>query len=269
MPRQIWLPVLFLGLTLACSARDFEPFAGPQPIAVLLLETPSAPIMGAETPRIAIYENGEVIFYHQGSNPQKDPYFYAEMSFPAMSEVLRQLKTVTNLPGLKSSYNASNSPELGAALFYLRAGGKTVVTSVYGLRPENMGTNAGELPAGRVPEALRNLYRYLLTVQFIPGRLWRPAYEEAMIWPYEDNADGLIHWPKDWPDLKSGQTIKRDSGYSIFLDASLRDDLKHFLSGKKDNHAVEIDGQKWTVASRPVFPSEPIWRKAFSNIGGS
>jgi hypothetical protein len=46
----------------------------------------------------------------------------------------------------------------------------------------------------------------------------------------------------------------------------MRDDLKQFLAAAKAKTAVEIDDRKWSVASRPVFPSEPVWRKAFSGL---
>ena len=119
---------------------------------------------------------------------------------------------------------------------------------------------------GKLPDQLCQLYHYLLTVDFTETRLWKPAYVEAMIWPLDDAPDGLIQWPKTWPDLNSDRAVQRKSGYSIFLDGSMRDELKDFLAGEKEKGAVEIDGRKWTVASRPVFPSEPVWRKAFSKI---
>ena len=81
MTYWTWLPA-FLCLAALCSAKDIEPFAGPKPIAVMLQENPWAAVMGAETPRIAIYENGDVI-YSRDSTPQKPgTYFYAELGVP-------------------------------------------------------------------------------------------------------------------------------------------------------------------------------------------
>jgi len=263
MTYWTWLPV-FLGLTAIGSAKPIEPFAGPQPIAVMLQENPSAPVVGAETPRIAIYENGDVIYSRGGPGPKQDTYFYAELSFPALADVIGHLKPVTDLKKLKSTYSLSGGG--GATLFYLRVDNKTVVTSVHGLRPQDDRVDFQGRGIDKIPVELRQLYHYLLTVDFNPTRPWHPIYVEAMIWPFEGDPDKLLRWPKDWPDLDSDRAIKRKSGYSIFLDGSKRDDLKQFLAGEKEKDAVLIDGRKWTASSRSVFPSEPVWRKAFSNV---
>jgi len=254
----------FLSLTAVCSAKDFEPFAGPQPMAVLLQEKPWAPIMGAETPRIVIYSNGDII-YSRGSGDDQ-VYFYAEMSYPVLARVTDHLTPLTNVTNLKPRYSVTGATDQGAALFYLHVNGKEVVTSVYGLRPEddNGGPKARSL--SKLPPELRELYHYLLTVDFSESRPWHSAYAEAMIFPVEDTSGGVLHWPKAWPDLKSDRVIKRKEGYSIFLDGSMHDELKSFLSNEKKDGAVEIDGRNWSVASRSVFPSEPVWRKAFSSL---
>ena len=265
MTYWTWLPLL-LALTAVCSAKEIEPFAGPKPIAILLQENPWAAVMGAETPRIAIYENGEVI-YSRGDPAQKgSAYFYAELSFPALADVLNHLKPVADLKNLKPMYNLPDDNNQGASLFYLSVDGKVVVTSVYGLNPQDDREGFRVRTVGRIPDELRELYHYLLTIDFTESRPWRPAFVEAMIWPFEGDPDKTLVWPKAWPGLDSGRTKERKNGYSIFLDGSQRDELKDFLSGEKERDAVEINGKKWTVASRPAFPSEPVWRKAFSQI---
>ncbi len=265
MTYWTWLPI-FLILTAFCSAKDIEPFAGPKPIAVMLQENPLATVMGAETPRIAIYENGDVIYSRDGTPQKTGTYFYAELGVPALSAVIDQVKPVVDLKELKPMYNLSDDTNQGAVLFYLRVDNREVVTSVYGLHPQDDRDSFRVRTISKLPDQLRQLYHYLLTVDFTETRLWKPTYVEAMLFPFDDASDGLIQWPKAWPDLKSDRAVQRKSGYSIFLDGSMRDELKDFLAGEKEKGAVEIDGKKWTVASRPVFPSEPIWRKAFSKI---
>jgi hypothetical protein len=222
--------------------------------------------MGAETPRIAIYENGDVIYSRGTAATKNETYFYAELSFPAMAAIIDHLKTVTDLKKLKPMYSLPDGSNQGAVLFYLRVDHKEVVTSVYGLGPKDDLEGFRVRTIGRIPDPLRELYHYLLTVDFTESRPWRPAYVEAMIWPFDNANDGLLRWPKDWPDLNSDRAIKRQNGYSIFLDGSRRDALAEFLAKEKSKGAVEIDGRKWTADSRPVFPSEPIWRKAFARI---
>ena len=257
----------FICLNAVCSAKDFEPFAGPQPVAVLLQEKPWAAIMGAETPRMVIYDNGDVI-YSRGSGDEQT-YFFAEMSFPALASVTNHLAPVATLANLKPRYRVTGATDQGAALFYLHVNGKEVVTSVYGLRPEDDSGGPKARDLSKTPVELRQLYHYLLTVDFSESRPWHSTYAEAMIFPTDDVSGGLLHWPKSWPDLKSDRVIKRKEGYSIFLDGSMRDELKTFLAGEKKDGAVEIDGRNWSVASRSVFPSEPVWRRAFSTLEGN
>lgn len=56
--------LLVLPLFSACPtlAAGFDPFAGPKPLAVLIQSDPWAMVIGSDTPRVAIYENGRVIF---------------------------------------------------------------------------------------------------------------------------------------------------------------------------------------------------------------
>jgi hypothetical protein len=260
-----WTSLLFfLGFTAACSASDFQPFAGPQPVVVMLQENPWASVMGAETPRIAIYENGTVIYTRSA---KQETYFTAEMNFNALSDVMDHVKPVVDLKGLKPTYSLPDGSNQGATLFYLRVDNKVVVTSVYGLHPEDDRDGFRVRTLGKLPDELRELYHYLLTVEFTESRPWHSVYEEAMIWPFDGTPDKVLTWPKPWPGLDSDRTIKRkNGGFSIFLDGSQRDELKTFLSGEKEKDAVEISGREWTAASRSVFPSEPVWRKAFSSI---
>ena len=94
---------------------------------------------------------------------------------------------------------------------------------------------------------------------------WTPHYLEVMVWPYEYAPDTSIVWPKDWPGLNSKRSFKREDSYSIFLDGSVLPELQKFLRKEKEKGAVEIDGKKWAVSFRSVFPSEPVWRKALKN----
>jgi hypothetical protein len=84
-----------------------------------------------------------------------------------------------------------------------------------------------------------------------------------MIWPYEYAPDVSITWPKNWPGLDSKRAIKRGDSYSIFLDGIMFPELQKFLKTRKEKGAVKIGDKKWAVSFRYVFPSEPMWRKAF------
>src|SRR5918997_6945743 len=56
--------VVFLSLfgAFVAAAAEFDPFAGPKPPVVFIQTEPRAMVIGADTPRVAIYEDGEAIF---------------------------------------------------------------------------------------------------------------------------------------------------------------------------------------------------------------
>ncbi len=259
------LLVFFIGLSVCARAKDFQPFAGPQPLAVLVEEDPLAPVVGAETPHIAIYENGDVIYAREGSGKRGTTYFYAKLSYEALSAITAKLETVTDLPEIKPVYSVSESPDDGSALFYFHVDGRETVISVHGLNRQ--GEKAAH--SGNLPAAIRELYDYLWTLDFQEARRWHPVYVEAMVWPDDEAPGKSLPWPKSWPDLGSDRAITRGNGFSIFLDSSMQGDLEKFVSFANPDDAVEIDGRKWSLAWRPVFPSDPVWRKAFADVKGN
>jgi hypothetical protein len=86
-----------------------------------------------------------------------------------------------------------------------------------------------------------------------------------MIWGYEYAPDKSIYWPKNWPGLKSPNTLRRGDSYSIFLPGKEIPKLVDLLAKQKEKGAVEIDGKKWAVSIRYTFPSEPVWFNVFRN----
>ncbi len=258
--NQTWLILCLLSLLLPVRAGKVEPFAGPRPMAVLVQENPWASVVGAETPRIVVYENGDVIYTRDMPEEKKEFHFLARLDMNAMSAVKDHLRTVTNLSNLQRTYQLSESTGLGSSLFYLNVDNREVVVSVYGLHP---GGDATYVQTGRIPDPLRQLYNYLWTLQFAEARPWHSSYIETMIWPNDTSTEPAIVWPKDWPGLASDRALPRGDGYSIFLDGNRLGALKKFLATQKSKSAVEIDGRKWSLTWTPVFPSEPVWRKAF------
>lgn len=267
MKRFVTFAVAVISLSL-CAA-EFHPFDGPKPLAVLIQTDPWAMVMGADTPRIAVYEDGTVIFL-KGSKDGAS-YYYTKLSETAFSGFKKRLTPVFGLKDWKYLYslrpNVTDQPE---AMFYVRAGERELATRVYGLKITGTKLPAYTvLPGGRkpdsVPDELLELHSYLSSVEYPDSKEWSPKYVEVMIWPYEYAPDASIIWPKDWPALDSEHSLKRGDSYSIFLDGSVLPALQKFLQAGKERGAVEIGGKKWALSYRRVFPSEPIWRKAFQN----
>lgn len=66
MRLSLAILLLLAGFTL--RSADFNPFERSKPIAVLIQTDPWAMVIGADTPRIAVYEDGEMIFLKKSSN---------------------------------------------------------------------------------------------------------------------------------------------------------------------------------------------------------
>lgn len=48
-----------LSFATVCPAAEFKPFDGPKLMAVFIQSDPWATVVGADTPRVAVYESGE------------------------------------------------------------------------------------------------------------------------------------------------------------------------------------------------------------------
>lgn len=260
--------VATISLTGVCAAAEFDPFEGPKPIAVFIQSDPWAMVIGSDTPRVAIYENGDVIFAKKVNDGLA--YHHVTLDKDQLGKVSEQLKPVLALKALKRRYNirpnATDQPE---AMFYLRDGDREVATSVYGLMAA--GTELPgytEFPGGPKatvpPDELLKLHKWLCELDYQDSKQWTPKYVEVMLWDYSHAPEASIQWPRDWPSLNSDRAIKRGDSYSIFLDGSLLPKLREFLATQKEKGAVEIEGRKMAASYRFTFPGERAWRKAFT-----
>lgn len=275
MTKRVILTTLFgaiLALTspigrLNLCAAEFHPFAGSKPIAVLIQTNPWAMLMGADLPRVAVYEDRTVIFLRESMDQER--YYCRKLSDAEFVAFKKRLKPVMDLKKCKHFYSLcpdiTDQPD---TKFYLKDGEHELATRIYGLKVS--GTELPGytvLPSGhnpdRVPDELLELHKYLTSIDYPGSKAWTPRYVEVVIWPYEYAPEPSIVWPKAWPSLDSGRSIRHADQSSIFLDGSVLPALEAFLQTRKEKGAVEIGGKKWTAYPREVFPSEPIWRKAF------
>jgi hypothetical protein len=228
-------------------------------------------VIGADTPRVAVYEDGKVIFLKPSRKSVS--YYQKRLSETELSEFKKCLIPALGLKDWKHFYtlrpHVTDQPE---TMLYLRDGERELATTIYGLRASGtnlLRTPRTEFPGSRkpdsVPDGLLELHKYLCSIDYPGSEKWNPKYVEVMIWPYEYAPDSSIIWPKDWPGLDSERTKQRGDSYSIFLDGKRLPELLKFLRTCKEKGAVKIAGKKWAVSWRCVFPSEPVWMKAFEN----
>src|SRR5947209_3299522 len=249
------------------AAAPFDPFAGPRPLAVFLQTDPWAMVLGADTPRVAVYEDGEVVFVKKVG--ERLAYHHVKLTPKGLAALRARIAPALAIKDLKPWYDmrpgVTDQPQ---ARFYLRDGSREAATSVYGLSAR--GTR---LPAFTVfpgaprpdspPSALLELHAWLSQLDFPASREWTPQYLEVMLWDYSYAPDASIVWPKEWPSLQSPRAVQRGNAYSIFLDGSQLPQLRRFLATREERGAVEVEGKKMAADFRYVFTGEPVWDKAF------
>jgi hypothetical protein len=265
------LLILLIGLCVTgfCGSSEpgeFHPFDGPAPLAVFIVTNPWAMVIGADTPRVAIYENGEFIFTRQTKDGGLHEHFMLDAD--RLAKLKELLEPVLAMKDLKLGYDMGfEATDLPEAQFYLRVGDRVVATSVYGLgssgaKPVPRTAATGEVNPNLPPAELLALHSWLCAFDTPDATEWSPPYVEVMFWDDSNATDAPVAWPESWPSLTSDRAVKRGNDWSIFLDGSQLPRLRAFFAAKKPNGAVEIGGKKMAMSYRFTFPGEPIWRNA-------
>jgi hypothetical protein len=241
------------------AAAGFDPFAGPKPVAVFIEVNPWLMVIGSDTPRVAIYENGEVIFAKNIG--ESYAYHTSRLTAAELSALEGRWLAIFGTTPKKDGYDVSHATDQATAWFYLRHGGKTFATNVYGWDCRRSLPAPAKLePQDTPPAELAELHKTFCAIDFAASREWTPKYVEVMFWDYGYAPQSSVAWPKKWPDLRSERAFRRGNAWSVFLDGSQLADLRAFLKERNEKGAVELDGKKWAVAYRFTFPSEPTWR---------
>ena len=137
-------------LAIACLnmfAGEFHPFDGPKPVAVLVQTAPWAMVIGADNPRVVVYEDGTLIYLRKSKDDAK--YFLKKFAEPELSEFKKHLSPVLGLKGLHHFYslrpNVTDQPE---TMFYVNDGENELVMRVYGLTTQVTSLPYMVLPGG-------------------------------------------------------------------------------------------------------------------------
>lgn len=243
----------------ATEAATFDPFVGPKPIAVLIDQDPWLMVIGSDTPRVAIYESGEVVFIKKVDAGYA--YHVVKLAPAALTSLEKVWLPLMEFKSLKRHYSLSDWTDQRTAFLYLRRGNREVATSAYGLGCANASRQKFDKP---LPDEFLESVRELCALNFQQSMSWTPRYVEVMLWDYSYAPGPSTKWPADWPSLNSERARKRGDSYSIFLDGSQLSRLRAFLKAQQEKGAVELAGKKWAVSYRMTFPNEPMWHKAFS-----
>ena len=217
---------------------------GPTPEVVLLERDPWGQVLGSESPRFALYSDGQAIYRSD------DGFRSVRLSHEELSAIKNPLSAVTfsKFYGNYRIAEATDQPDNNLLLY----GSQPVFLSVYGSLDDEQVTS-------RLPSAVAEAFDTIRTFDSARSKPWKPAEIEVMIWPYEYAPDPSIPWNEEWPDLSASSTVQRGHSYSLFLPASELEALKHFFARINPRGAVELDGRKWAASYRIPFPQEQLW----------
>lgn len=223
-----------------------QPSEGHQPLVVLLESNPWAMVIGSDSPRLALYDDGLVIY-------RTDTGFKSVKLSEQEATKFKASLDVNGLACVLGHYDADVATDRPTETIFVGRGGKLSPISVYGV------------PKGPdVPAAMTSAYEKLIKFDHPAARTWLPEKVEVMVWPYEYAPEASINWPKEWPDLDSSDTVRRGDSYSIYLPAAEYPRLIDFLKGRNEKGAVEIGGKKWAADVRFPFPREVEWMKVIA-----
>lgn len=265
MRRAVLLSLLLQGLPVEADLPPATFHAGPQPLVAWIQTDPWAMVLGADTPALALYEDGTLICREarQGATPE---YLVSTLTPARLEEIRQHVLGLGSLAALKPRYSLARVTDMPTARLFLDLGqGAPVTTEVYGLvaRDDRAPASSTKPDPDSPPVSVLLLHEYLAGLRCEGGTTWTPAYVEVLLWPYEYAPDESIDWPRHWPGLTSPNAVARGDAYSIYLPGTSLKELGQLLASLKPKGALKVDGRKWAVSYRYVFPSEPVWSKAF------
>ncbi len=125
---------LLLLLCLPIYVLAFNPFEGPKPIAVLIQTNPWRMVIGSDTPLIAVYENGQVLYLRRDED-NTSKYLHKQLDSTEFDSVKNTLASFGDYENMNSYYNLTpNVTDQPETKIYLSYDDVDFVTSVYGLR---------------------------------------------------------------------------------------------------------------------------------------
>jgi len=240
------LSLLLIGciITISCKPRHKTGYG--RPLVVLTETNPWQMVLSSDAPTIAIYENGQVIY--KKIMYDKAEYYRVNLSHEDLLQTIDDLGITDSLKRLPKYTNVSGATDQPTAELYLNLDSVKTIGISGNLR---WGANRDKAPA-----CFTTVYDNLVKYQHGRATEWLPDSIEVMLTNYQDSPEKPLAWQVAWPDLKNKTTIKRaDDLYSVYLDKKYFSAFIKLKSSLKENQAVLVNGQKFSVSYRMPFPN--------------
>lgn len=231
---------------------------------ILFTTDPWLGVIGSDSPRLALYDDGTIIYKKLQANRQL--LLNAKLQETDKREIIEAVRE--GLGDVKPKYALTGATDMPTNILWWRNGGTAKRVSVYGrITPEPLDAKEAAEKAclgdqSLMPAPLLKAFRKLLSFDSQTAQEWLPENIEVMVWPFEYSQDKPIQWPSSWPDLKDPQTVKRNELYSISLPSKHFPELRKLIKSLRATTAVEMNGKKWAISYRFPFPDESAVRSA-------
>jgi hypothetical protein len=222
---------------------------------------------GFDRPLFLAYSDGSVLFPRRRLYNIPQEYGSVQLSRPDLDTALARL-------GLDASVHALDS-------LYDFAPGTTDQHSFYLLVAQDSGMKLVVIRAGlaesdtllsEVPAPFRRLYSGLMSFSPSGAVQWLPDSIRVSIWPYDYAPDNPpLSWPPGWPPLDDARWHRQPNSLvkevrSIQLPFSFASTLDSLLDARRTKQAFGIDGMKWMLDYRWIFPSESAWLELIKRL---
>jgi len=252
-----WMPVHAVNTTATAVQIHPSQMAARHPLLVLIEYDPWRMVIGSDSPTVALYDDGLVIFVRDNAEGRPE-YASVKLRGDELTSLRRVLNIGDDFFALKAYYETvmkTDQPTNVIVAWDKQGQGKRV--SVYGdLRRDNEARRLAPAP-------FVNLFDKAVNYTHPDAKTWLPEKFEVIVWEYKTS--GATPWPKDWPDLNHPTTIKRDQVYSIYIESSK---LTAFRKLAENATAFLINGKTWTFSLRFPFPQEEVWQEMKTQPAG-
>ncbi|QDH34899.1 hypothetical protein [Porphyrobacter sp. YT40] len=212
-------------LLLAAPAFADPPVADAEPLIVYIETDPWAMVIGSDSPRFVLYEDGTVIYRTETG--------YQAVTLAAADSAALAAKV--KLAGINDYTDYTKVTDQPSSIIIDFRDKLAVVA---------YGATSQHRDRGDASDRLLSMITLLREYRSPDAAPWEPDAIEVMIWPYEYAPEASIIWPAEWPGLDHAATVQRGDSYSLFIPISDKDALLAFLETRKARGAVEIGGKK-------------------------
>jgi len=220
-----------------------------QPIVVLIETDPWLMVIGSDVPTFALYENGQIIYKRIINKKYK--FFEVQNDTEKTQQIIKSLGITDSLMKEKDFINASSWTDQPTNILILNFDTIKQIM-VYG----NLRGSDKKGAREQTPKDFLSVYDNIMKFNVNDATEWLPDTIEVMATRYSYSPEKPIKWDNSWSDLKSPTTVKRsDDLYSIYLDKKYFESFVSLLKTLKEKQAVEINGEKYSLAYRLPFPN--------------